>query len=207
MGTTCVFSSGYGRVLTSAVAVLAVLVTISVLDQPVRTITLTVLLAALSLVVVWALFWRPAVEVSDGEVVIRNVLRTIHVPWPAYVSHDVRWSLVVTSNGGAWTAWSAPRSSGSASALRRGPHGLAEVEAGPAAMARATSRRPAGSSAEVVAHAIDERHRALVRAGHLTGAARTAEDNDIRPTVTWHRTTVVAAAVLALAAVAVAVAG
>lgn len=207
MGTTCVFSSGYSRVLTAAVTVLAVVVSLSVLDHPARTIALTVLLSALGVLLAAALFWRPAVEVSDGEVVIRNVLRTIRAPWPAYVGHEVRWSLVVSTSGGSWTAWSAPRASSTAAALRRGPHGVPEGEAEPAAMSRATSRTSAGSSAEVVAHAIDERHRALVRAGHLAGAARTTEDHDTRPTVTWHRTTLVAAAVLALAAVVVATAG
>jgi hypothetical protein len=53
----------------------------------------------------WAVFWAPRVEVSDGGVVMVNILRTIQVPWPAVEGVDGRYGLQLRTAYGAFTAW------------------------------------------------------------------------------------------------------
>ncbi|WP_193719613.1 PH domain-containing protein, partial [Oerskovia douganii] len=160
MGPTKVFCSMYGRVLTIATAVIAVLATAVQVREDAGGALLTLAWGALVTCGVWVLFWRPRVEVSDGGIDVRNPLRTVHVPWTAYENVRTQWSLEVGYTGGSVTAWAAPRSSSSGQWLRtwrRRP-----TEAG--------STRVGGASAEVVAAEITERHAALVMAGYLAEA-------------------------------------
>jgi hypothetical protein len=60
----------------------------------------------------WAVFWKPRVEVSDGGVVMVNILRTIHVPWPAVEAVDGRYGLQLLTAYGAFTAWAVSAPSG-----------------------------------------------------------------------------------------------
>ena len=60
----------------------------------------------------WAVFWVPRVEVSDGGVVMVNILRTIHVPWPAVEAVDGRYGLQLRTAYGAFTAWAVSAPSG-----------------------------------------------------------------------------------------------
>ena len=109
MGGTSTFASTYGRWLTGAAAAAAVvaLISVAVVDGVAESLTL-VPLFGLVVLLVWALFWNPAVEVSDGEIVVRNVLATVRIPWPAYRGITVRYSLVVHTTGADVTAWAAP---------------------------------------------------------------------------------------------------
>lgn len=203
MSPTYVFSSTFGRVLTVATAVLAVVATLAVLGElPLRDVLTTVLLGALGTLLVWAAFGRPTVEVSDGEVVLVNVTRTVRVPWPLLDRAEARWSLEVhTVDGRRWTAWAAPRSSATAGAMRAARDRRAELRAG-TALGRGVAhrddrtRRPA--TAEGVQAAIDERQAALLAAGHLDGSRSRAAAAGLRVTVTWHTATI--AGVLSLAA-------
>ena len=200
MGPTQVFVSGYSRALgvaTGVVAAVAVLSTVG--SGELRLALLGVLGGTLAAVLGWAIFWRPAVEVSDGGVRVVNVLRTIEIPWPVLDRAEVRWSLEVHTLDGRWTVWSAPRSSAAAAAVRRNEQVRSERgrSRGP------LGRLPSAASAEVVAEAIILRKEALLAAGHLDGAQRTARENGLRETVTWHRTTIATAlAVAALTVVA-----
>jgi hypothetical protein len=60
----------------------------------------------------WAVFWVPRVEVSDGGVVMVNILRAIHVPWPAVEAVDGRYGLQLRTAYGAYTAWGATAPAG-----------------------------------------------------------------------------------------------
>ncbi|MHA7133949.1 PH domain-containing protein [Oerskovia turbata] len=160
MGPTKVFCSMYGRVLTIAAAVIAVLATAVQVQEDPGAALVTLAWGALIACVVWVLFWRPRVEVSDGGIEVRNPARSVHVPWTAYEGARTQWSLEVSYTGGAVTAWAAPRSSGSGQWLRNWRRRPAE----------GTSTRVGGASAEAVADAIVERHDALAAAGHLTAA-------------------------------------
>ena len=157
MGPTLMFRSTYGRVLTVATGVVAVaLGVITALTGDVGTVVGALVPAALVTYLVWMLFWRPAVEVSDGGIEVRNVTRTVRVPWTAYEGVATRYSLEVRYAGGSVTAWAAPRSSGTARWLRSSRRRSAGRE-----------QVVAGASAEAVAEAVVERHDMLAAAGHL----------------------------------------
>lgn len=116
MGPTLEFSSTPARVLTAATAAAAALsVLVTVIERP-RDALVALLWAGLVVVLVWAAFWRPAVLVSDGEVVVRNVWRTTRVPWPTYRGVESGLSLVLRHTEGAVTAWAAPTGRGGGTA-------------------------------------------------------------------------------------------
>jgi len=60
----------------------------------------------------YAVMWLPYVEVSEGGVVLRNVLRTVHLPWPAIEEVDGRYGLRLDTVYGRFTAWAAPAPGG-----------------------------------------------------------------------------------------------
>jgi hypothetical protein len=203
MGPTHVFCSTYGRYLTGASAVVAVVVLVSMLVSD--GVAYTVAHGAwplLGVALVAAVFWLPRVVVSDGGVEVRNVWRTVHVPWPAFRGVEASYSLVVTTTEGRVTAWAAPRASGAASRLRRGRGDLPE---GPGTAPAGTVQRHPGT-AEAAATAVAERYRALDAAGHLRGAARAVEAG-VAPSRSWHARTLAVVAVLLLAGVAGALVG
>lgn len=172
MGPTLMFRSTYGRVLTVATGVVAVaLGVITALTGDVGTVVGALVPAALVTYLVWMLFWRPAVEVSDGGIEVRNVTRTVRVPWTAYEGVETRYSLEVRYAGGSVTAWAAPRSSGTARWLRSSRRRSAGRE-----------QVVAGASAEAVAEAVVERHDMLAAAGHLDRPAPGAPG----ARTTWH---------------------
>jgi hypothetical protein len=187
MGPTKVFCSMYGRVLTIATAVIAVLATAVQVGQDLGAALATLAVGATVTCLVWMLFWRPRVEVSDGGIEVRNVVRSVHVPWPAYVGVRTQWSLEVDYAGGKVTAWAAPRSSSSGQWLRNWRRRPTDPG----------STRVGGASAEVVAAAIVERHEALTAAGYLSSPRTDAPE----ARSTWN--VVELAALGSLAAVAV----
>ena len=191
MGATQEFSSSYGRWLTGGTAAAAVIALVSVLvADGAREALLLLPLMGLVVLLVWALFWRPAVEVSDGEVVVRNVLATVRIPWPAYRGVTVKYSLVVHSTGADVTAWAAPRSSGTAQRMRR-----RRPPEGPLGPGRHNA------NAERVADAIVERQAALKDAGYLDGA-EAALAAGVAPERRWHWPLIGSVLVLAAASAA-----
>lgn len=108
MGPTLTFSSTPGRVLTAITAAAAGLsVVVTAVERP-GDAPVALFGAGLVALLVWAAFWRPAVVVSDGEVVVRNVWRTTRVPWTTYRGVDSGLSLVLRHTEGSVTAWAAP---------------------------------------------------------------------------------------------------
>ena len=201
MGPTEVFVSRQSRVLTGLTWVVALLVAGGFAAAgDLAQFALAAVATALGALAAWALFWRPRVEVSDGGVLLVNVLRTIHVPWPVFVEARPSWSLEVSTTTRRWSAWSAPRPSATSTTLRRGHR--ADAGCGDTAAAAPIGGR---ATADVVAASITRRHDALLAAGHLDGARRTAEQHGLREQITWHRTTIAAALVLATTAVALTV--
>ena len=115
------------RLIAGAVVACCVVASIAVassgtgLVPVVRTLAVSGLVTAL----VWAVYWRPEVEVSDGGVRIVNPWRTVHVPWPAIDEVNHRWSLSVrTVDGRTVSAFAAPARGMS----ERGP-GVADLAA------------------------------------------------------------------------------
>ncbi|UZN04380.1 hypothetical protein [Cellulomonas sp. S1-8] len=197
MGATQEFTSGYGRGLTAAAAAIGLiaLVAVTVQDGPGEALR-ALPLVCLVVVVVGALFWVPGVEVSDGEVVVRNVLSTVRIPWPTYREVEYGWSLVVRTADGDVTAFAAPRASSTARMLRAGRSD--DPDAPTTVPPDGPVVRSLRATAESVGAAIEARHDALVRAGHLDGAERVRVELGLTTTRRVHVAT--AAAVVALVA-------
>jgi len=161
--------------------------------------------AAAASLIAWTAFWRPMVEVSDAGITIRNILRSVFIPWPAFDSVAVRWSLeVVASDGTTTTSWAAARS-GAVDGWR------ARSAAAPVASettnevvdhgthsdpvsGTVSERRPA--NAHAVARAVEDRYTALVAAGHLGDPTLAGLAARTTPRTVWHTRTSIALALL-----------
>lgn len=196
MTETAEFRPRSGRVLTIATAVLAAVGAVSALVQePVdglRYLPAFVLAAVL----VWAFFGRPAVLVSDGGVEVRNVLRTIELPWPSIERIDTKYALTLYTAYGVYAAWAAPAPSRTQT-LHAAPDDTRHL---PGTSYIGGGIRPgdlAGTPSGDAAAYIRRRWEELHDAGHLD-VPRLELD---RPRVHWHL--VPAAGVAVLAALAV----
>src|SRR5665647_3403221 len=107
--TTLTFRPRSGRWMTGVVAALALygIGSLAVAGEP---LTLVRYAPGLLLVtaVVWAAYWQPAVIVSDAGVTVRNVLRTVELPWPSIQRIDTRYALTLITAYGSYAAWAAP---------------------------------------------------------------------------------------------------
>lgn len=111
--------------------------------------------AALALVALvgWTAFWSAYVEVSDGGVTLRNVLRTVLLPWPAIQQVEGRYGLRLRTAYGRYDAWAAVAPSG--------------------------RDRLAGAESEA-SRLVTERLETLRRAGHLDNPRLEQERAEVR---------------------------
>lgn len=58
-----------------------------------------------------AVFWLPSVRIEPTAVVVRNIVTTTRITWPAIEDVETRWSLALVTKSGRVTAWSSPRGS------------------------------------------------------------------------------------------------
>ena len=189
------FRTRTGRVGTALVglACLALLVW-TALEDPgaaLRTAPALALLPALG----WLLFVRPAVVVDDAGVELRNVLRTVHVPWAAIRRVDTKYALTLSTASGDFAAWAAPAPS-RRSVLDAGPGDVSHL---PGTTYLGGGARPGdlltSASGEAAAY-IRRRSEELREAGAL--------DDPRAPSAVvtrWHPVPALAVAVLAAAAV------
>ena len=56
---------------------------------------------------VYGLFWRPSVEVDGDGTTLRNVLRDVHVPWPALELVETRFALTLHAGEHRYQSWAA----------------------------------------------------------------------------------------------------
>jgi hypothetical protein len=68
-----------------------------------------VALIALAAYAVWILFWSPSVTISPSGVVVRNLLRSFDVSWPAIQRVDTKYALTLFTPVRKIVAWSAPQ--------------------------------------------------------------------------------------------------
>jgi hypothetical protein len=109
MGETRTYRSAFSRALAAvAVALSAVLLVWLALTAEPRAALRYAGPVALVGLLAWLAFWRPQVQVSDGGVEIRNVWRTVHVPWPALQDIDSRLGLRLVTAYGSYQAWAVP---------------------------------------------------------------------------------------------------
>lgn len=180
MGETHVFRTPMARVLSIAIAIVAVVAMVYFFSQGGllelwRSGPVVVLIVAL----IWLVFWQPRVVVSDGGVTVANILRTVHIPWPRFTSVDSKWSLTLTAGQEKVSAWAVPASSGMAARTRMPTR--ANVQQVPPGRYAPSSRKV---NADSVALMIAERHAALRREGHL----RQNTLGTLKVTRSWNRT-------------------
>jgi hypothetical protein len=179
VGAVRTFRSPFGRALAVGMAVVAGLSVVSTLTlRGAAGLLSGTAVPAFAAVIVWALFWRPALEVSDDALTVVGVLRTTHVPWPCLTSVDKSWSLRLVTTEGAVTVWAVPvRGVAAARSATRGGSERAGDVPGRAA-----------ADADEAAAEIERRWATLADAGHLAPVG----PGDVHLTVRWHLGTILA---------------
>ncbi|WP_354498172.1 PH domain-containing protein [Mycetocola sp. 2940] len=61
--------------------------------------------------------WQPRLRVDDVSVTVRNVMRTITIPWEALIHVDTKYALALYTPGKSFSVWAAP-APGSITVLR-----------------------------------------------------------------------------------------
>lgn len=170
MGPTLIYRTFFARALAWAAALMsAFAVVFFLITGGIGELARSGGISLLLLTLVWALFEYPAVIVSDGGVTVRNIMRTIHVPWPAYQGVDTAWQLRLRTTEGDVSSWAIP----APSRMEGGPAASQDVVANPVAVeaALAAGSQPVnvwrGVNAVVVAGAVKARHEALTAQGWL----------------------------------------
>lgn len=191
------FRARFGRGLSVGVAVLCAAAFVLTLVEDPRAALRYAALLALPALAVWVVYGRPAVVVSDAGVEVRNVLRTVELPWTAIERVDTKYALTLHTAYGTYAAWAAPAPS-RVQTLASSPEDTRHL---PASTYIGGGVRPgdllSSSSGQAAAY-IRRRWDELHEAGHLD-AARLER---ARPVVRWHVGSVAAVLLLAAAAVA-----
>jgi hypothetical protein len=193
---TVVFHAPHGTAVTAGVAALCMIGLVTVLlEDPALALRYAPALAW-PVVVVWALYTRPAVIVSDAGVEVRNVTRTIVLPWPSIQRVDTKYALTLYTAYGTFAAWAAPAPS-RMSTLASAPDDLKHL---PKSSYIGGGVRPGDlttSASGQAAAVIRRRWDGLNEAGHLADPRLERS----RPQVRWH--VLPALGIVALAALAV----
>lgn len=103
-----VYRPKFGRVVAAGVAVVGVVGLVSGLATDWRATLPYAAPVALVVLWVWAGYWRPAVIVSPASVELRNVTRTVELPWPTIQAVDTKYALTLRTAYGDYAAWAAP---------------------------------------------------------------------------------------------------
>lgn len=146
---------------------------------------------------VWECLWRPLLTVGGSGVEITNPFRDVHIPWRALVNIDTKFALTLFTPGRKFEVWVAPapgRSFGYRSAAvaereirRSAPHSTGKVRPGDLPTSES------GAAAQIVR----SRWELLRTAGLIEAGVADATPIGIR----WHRYSIAALAVLAVASV------
>lgn len=191
------YRPGFGRGLAGVVVVLCLVGAVSGLLTDAGTTLPYLPLLALIAVGAWAAYWRPAVVVTPAGVELRNVLRTVEIPWPAVQEIGTQYALTLRTAYGSYAAWAAP----APSAVRTGraqagdDKHLPSSTYGPGGSVRPgdLARTGSGEAAAIVRHRWEQ-----VRDAGLLDDPRLEHE---RPRVRWHTGTIAATAVLLVASV------
>lgn len=184
MGPVRTFRSPFGRVLAVGMAAVATLSLVSTASlQGAAGLLHSGGVPTLAAVIVWAMFWRPALQVSDGGLTVVGVLRTTHVPWPCLTKVERTWALRLMTTDGPVSVWAVPA------------RGVAGARAASRAEDSGVGTIPGlgGVDADAVAGEIERRWSELADAGYLAAPVSGA----VHLTITWHGGTIVGIAALA----------
>jgi len=192
-----VFRPVFGRVLAVVVIVLCVGGAVSGLVADAGLTLRWLPLLALLGTAAWATYWRPAVIVTPAAVELRNVTRTIELPWPAIQRIDTRFALTLHTPYGQYAAWAAP-APGRVQVRMAGPADMRDLPSstyGSGGTVQAGDLASTGSGQAALL--VRARWEALRDAGVLDDARLERE----RPRVRWHVGTLAAIVVLIAASV------
>ena len=192
-----VFRSRFGQILTIAIVAVGLFVAVSTAISG-GILALVPYLPALGLVCVGtvALYWLPSVTVTDGSITLRNVLRTIELPWPSIGAVETRFALTLVTSFGTYTAWAAP-APGRFAVMGTGR----DTKGLPESTFVNKSIRPGDDTSTDSGQAaliVRLRWEALQRAGYLDEARLETE----RPRTQWHWVTISVLAGLLAATIA-----
>jgi len=183
---TVTYRPGFARILAYGVLALAVIGLGSSLITDFALSWRYIPITALVVLAVWAAYYWPAVTVSPGGVEIRNITRTIELPWPAIQRIETKFALTLHTAYGSYSAWAAP-APGRTEAERMGTNKVYRSEA--ASLPKSTivggAIRPGdlpGSSSGRAAMLIRQRWEELQQAGLLNDAKLERG----KPRITWH---------------------
>ena len=106
------FYSRSGRVLAVVVASIGVLGVVGFFSTrgPVGGTVALIVVVILTLGL-YALLWRPRLEVHDAGVLIVNPFTSHRLEWPSILAVDMRWALTITTATGSIAVWAVPRPS------------------------------------------------------------------------------------------------
>ncbi|GAB2456852.1 PH domain-containing protein [Xylanimonas ulmi] len=107
-GEVVEYRPGFGRVLAVATGVVGAAAVIAGLVSDAAATAPFVAPVALVVLWVWAAYWRPAVVVSPAGVELRNVTRTVELPWPTIERVETKFALTLHTAYGDYAAWAAP---------------------------------------------------------------------------------------------------
>jgi len=179
-------------------ALMLVSLTRNFADNPQPLFTAWVVFA---LALVWSVFVRPSVLIDDEGVIIRNVVRDVHIPWNLVTDVEYRWNLKVFTPERGYSAWAitaqVERPKGVTSGVFDLP-GRLDKYASPGARAKMSHKEPkvtASSVARSIESLKDQYAEAVAR-----GALPAAPDARVR--VRWVPFAVVILLVPAIAVVA-----
>ncbi len=190
------YRSGFGRGLAVVIGVLGIGALIFGLIAE-TSATLPFVAPVLFVVVaVWAAYWRAAVVVSPAGVEVRNVSRTVELPWPSIQAVETQYALTLVTAFGEYAAWAAPAPTRNTVAMSRRSADNMPDRARREGSAVGTGDLLSSASGQAAA-IIRARQEELREAGLLDDPR--LETN--RPRVTWHVGTLATLAVLLVASV------
>lgn len=103
-----VYVSRFNRILAVVIWVLAAFLASSLFFVAPGPHLLYLIPAAFIALFAWEGLWAPRVIVDDEGVRLRNVLRTIFVPWAALIHVDTKYALTLYTPHRNYAAWAAP---------------------------------------------------------------------------------------------------
>jgi hypothetical protein len=189
--------SRFNRILAIAIWVVGGLLIVGAVAGGATSRVFYLVPAAFIALLAWEALWQPYVLVDDDGVVLRNVLRTVRVPWDALVHVDTKYALTLFTPGHRYAAWAAPAPGRGASARAAKAQGaprarlpmvgqpMADLEAGSAGVLGSEGSRPGdlvGTESGDAAYLVRTHWTAAREQGRITiGAAETT-----KVAILWH---------------------
>lgn len=178
-----VFVSRFNRVLAVVIWAITAVLLVTTLVAGSDSRILALLPAAFVGLFAWTALWRPYVRVDDAGVRIRNVLRTVEVPWEALIHVDTRYALTLYTPGHQFSAWAAPAPGRTGTAMARRAENHGRVDAAPAVDGKVRPGDLLASESGQAAYIVRERWNTLRDAGRVE--AGVADETHVPRHVHW----------------------